>query len=522
MRRFFQKNIKRVISAFLALVLAVSFLCTQTVSASAYYTFTADVTLNSESAILYSIDAEQIVYEKNPDQLVSPGPLAQIMTAVIVLEQCDDLDGTTITADSSLYTEFYTYEEVDDVRYADIDDGDVLTVREYLYALLLTSSCESAVILADYFGGLNGTSGFVEMMNEKATELGCTSTVFTNATGLYDANQMTTARDLLTITTYALTLSDFTEIATTQSFTPTTANTTNHGDGTDWVWTHSNTMMDESSDYYYSGAAGIKTGNLNVEGRSIITEATRDGSTYLVVLLNAPFDDEDGDLQYYHLEDASALFDWAFEYLTYVTMLEDDEEIAEVEVSLSDGNDYVLVRPETDCVILWDSDVDSSAVQRVIELDEDVMAPIEEGQELGTISLKFSGEIIASVPLVAVSDVERSFSKYYLYAFENFPHSPWFRYGLIAATILSVLYIALCIYASYRAKRNVTPEDPIHLIPHATEYEDRPQQDLRRNDTVFYHGPDYVPPDPNDMSEDDDDDWNQQHHNDDSTSRPIW
>ena len=60
---------------------------------------------------------------------------------------------------------------------------------------------------------------------------------------------------------------------------------------------------------------------------------------------------------------------------------------------------------------------------------------------------------------------------------------------IIAGFVLTVLYIGLCIYASYRAKKNVTPEDPIHLVPHATEFHDRPRQNWKRSDTVFYHGP---------------------------------
>ena len=60
---------------------------------------------------------------------------------------------------------------------------------------------------------------------------------------------------------------------------------------------------------------------------------------------------------------------------------------------------------------------------------------------------------------------------------------------IIAGFVLTALYIGLCIYASYRAKKNVTPEDPIHLVPHATEFHDRPRQNWKRSDTVFYHGP---------------------------------
>lgn len=479
--------IKRLNAAMLTLMIGTVFFCGNTISAQAY-TFTPDETIHSQAAILYHRDTEQVLYEKNADQQQMPGHLAQIMTAVVVLESCSDLDGTTITANEDLYAPLYRYNEADDLRYADIYDGDTLTVREYLYAMMLTSSCEAALILANQFGDGNIDS-FVAKMNETAQKIGCTATTFANPTGLYDTQQITTARDLLTLTNYALQLDGFEEIATADAFTPASSNPTNHPDAAAWSWTQANSMMLETSEYFYEGAKGIKTGNLDKAGRSIITEATRDGDTYLVILLNAPFTDDEDKLQFYHLEDAADLLNWAFSSFSYVKLLEDDEEIAEVEVMNSDGNSYVLVQPKDDCILLWCKSVDTSAVQKIIHLDEDVQAPVKAGDELGNMELKFSGEVIATIPLVAVSDVNRSFTKFNAYAFENFPHSPWFRYGIIAGCVLTVLYIALCIYAAYRAKKNVTPEDPIHLVPHATKFQDHPQQNWKRSDTVFYHGP---------------------------------
>ncbi len=480
-------KIKLCLASAMAVILTIVFLGTRFALSSTAYTFTPDVTLHSQVAILYSVDTEQIIYEKNADMPEQIGHLAQIMTAIVVLEACDDIDVTSLTADGSLYSVLYSY-DVDDVRYGNIYDGDVLTVREYLYALLLTSSCEAALILADYFGG--GVDGFVTMMNEKAAELGCTETTFVNPTGLYDRRQTTTARDLLTITNYAMENEDFASIATTVEYTPKISTPENHRGDEAWVWTHANSMMLEDSEYYYPEAMGIKTGNISACGRSIITEATLDNGTFMVILLNAPFTDSNDKLQFYHLEDAAALFDWASESLSYTTILGDDQELAEVAVENSDGNSYVLVRPETDCILLWCDDVDSSAVQRVIELDDDVQAPVKAGDELGTVTLKFSGEEIASVPLVAISDVGRSFWRYNLYALENFHHSPWLRNGIIAGCVLTVLYIILCIIASVRAKRAAAIPDPIRLNPHTSGYRGKPRQGVHRSDTVFYHGPD--------------------------------
>ncbi|MFR4393209.1 MAG: hypothetical protein ACLT29_02410 [Ruminococcus callidus] len=116
------------------------------------------------------------------------------------------------------------------------------------------------------------------------------------------------------------------------------------------------------------------------------------------------------------------------------------------------------------------------------------MAPVKKGDKLGTMELKFSGEVIAEVPLVAVSDVDRSFTSSTPMRWRISRTRRGLRWES-SPVLFCQLYIALCIYASYRAKKNVTPEDPIHLVPHATEFHDRPQRNWKRSDTVFYHGP---------------------------------
>ena len=153
-------------------------------------------------------------------------------------------------------------------------------------------------------------------MNDKAAEIGCTATTFTNPTGLYDSRQLTTARDMLLITNYALQIDEFEEIATAVTFSPSISNATNHPDASAWTWTQANAMTQETSNYYYKGSKGIKTGNLTKTGRSIITEATQEGNSYLVILLNAPFVDENDELTYYHIEDATNLLNWAFQSLS--------------------------------------------------------------------------------------------------------------------------------------------------------------------------------------------------------------
>ena len=205
------KKIVSVLSAMLTL----AYLCF-TASAGAVE-FTPPFDVNAKSVYFINLDTKSVIYEKNADLEQMPASLVNIMTAVIVLENCKDPDNITITADKKLYEEFEEYEYQDDLRYGEIWDGDELTVTDYLYAMMLTSSCEASNILAYYFGNQN-ISAFVEMMNAKAKEIGAEHTVFANPHGLYDSKQVTTAKDMSLITQYALTVPGFEEIATAEEY----------------------------------------------------------------------------------------------------------------------------------------------------------------------------------------------------------------------------------------------------------------------------------------------------------------
>ncbi len=488
------KKILRRISA--AVTMAAVLLClilNCSVTADAY-AFTPPFTIHSTSGIVVNMDADTIIYEKNADRQEMPAHLAQIMTAIVVMENCADLDAARVTMSVNPKTIFKGYDEPDDIRYAGIESADTLTIREYLYAMMLTSGCEAAYILANHIGG-GSIDTFVGLMNQKAAEIGCTGTHFTNPTGLYDKYQITTARDIMLITKYALeNVPGFKEIATADSYTTTSRSLSVSYAINGWTWDHANTMTDPANLFYYDGVKGIKTGNLTKCGRSIVTMATRDGVTYLVVLLSAPFDDEDGDLKFYHIEDATDLLNWAFSSFQYTTLIGDDEEIAELPVSDGSDRSFVLVKPQSSISILWCTDVDVSAVQRVPTYNENISAPIEKGEILGTLDLKFSGEVIASTPLVAVSDVKRSPIRHNAVAFVTYFTEPditsTFHISLIIAAIISLAYIIICIYAAYAAAQRQRAADAVHIVPRSTasrESDTEQKKAWKRSEPVYYH-----------------------------------
>ena len=455
---------KKIISALSGLILL---LPSMSGLSSSAINFPLKAQIQSESAVIINLDIDTIIHEKNADIQQMPGALVNIMTAVVCLENCDDLDEKLII-DESVYSDLYYIEYPEDLRYADILDGDILTVTDLLHAMMLTSSVEAAQTIAHHVsdGDINA---FVDMMNDKAKEIGLTSTNFENPTGMYDINQYTTARDMAVLTQYALEVPLFESIATVPEYSPSIQNLQNHPDHSEWLWTNSNLMMDPQSDYYYTGAKGIKTGNLSAAGRNIISLASKDGNNYLAILLKAPIRNADGETKYYHLDAASAVFVWAFNNFSYVVILNETVEIDEVKVTLAEGNDYVLARPKEEFSMLWYDEIDTSLIKRdgdnIVFDKESFQAPIKKGDRLGEVTLTYSGETLGTVELVAVSDVERSVSKYNLYAIEQFNNTEWFDKSLLAASVPCIIYIIICIVSFVRYKKESRPIKSMYAIP---------------------------------------------------------
>ena len=178
-------------------------------TASAAVPWPSGVSIEADGGILMDADTGTILYGKNMDQPYYPASITKILTALIVLERCS-LDEMVE----------FSYDDVYNVEAgsssAGIDEGDVLTVRDCLYALLLASANESANALACHISG--SREAFADLMNEKAASLGCTGSHFANPSGLNDENHYTTAHDMALITREAIKNPVFLEINGTRSY----------------------------------------------------------------------------------------------------------------------------------------------------------------------------------------------------------------------------------------------------------------------------------------------------------------
>lgn len=441
---------KKIISILTVLVMLVTLAVPASETSVHALSFRPAFQLESDAAILYHMDTQTVVFEKNADKQCSPAQTVQIMTAAIAIEKAQSMEAV-IEIPPNVYNEFEKYRQkypleefpYNEVTSSYLEEGEQFKVQDLISAMLLESSCEAAYALA-YVIGQGSVQNFVNAMNEKAAELGATSTHFTNPHGLYDEGQHTTARDMLLITDYALNLPGFAELSA--ETTVHTGATNINAEGLEF--NNVNLMMNPSSEYYYKGTKGIKTGNSQQSGRCLVTRASRDGQNYVAVLFNAPFKQDDyGDDIYTHLSDASKLFEWAFTNLEHKVILEETQEISSARIKYAKGKDYINLKPANDVKCMWLSTEDTSNI--VTEIDyiyDEVCAPLEAGTKLGTMKLKYLGNDIGTVDLVAYGDADFSYTKYIAEVFKTYWTSSAFKTAFRIATALTLLYIALAVY----------------------------------------------------------------------------
>ncbi|MBR2338082.1 MAG: D-alanyl-D-alanine carboxypeptidase [Clostridia bacterium] len=354
----------------------------------------SDIEISARHALLVNLDTDTVVYENDGYSQCYPASLTKIMTAIVALENTEDLDAVEITARAALFKEF----EGVPISTANIKSGETFSMRELLYALMLNSACEAANIIADHVGG-GSIAAFIDMMNRKATELGAVNTHFSNPHGLFDEQNYSTAYDMYLITDYALSLPDFLPIACAKTYT--IEGNSNRGEKR---LVHTNRMLFSTDaqfgKYYMPQVKGIKTGTLSAAGRCLITYAEHNGCRYICVVIGGDYSDSAS-----RYKTTYNLYNWAFENLTLKTLAEDTVPIAQVKVNFAKDEDVVSVRPGRSVTGIVETDLDPTDIVLTTDLPSSVDAPIKAGDILGNCVITVKGKEVATVELIAMQDI---------------------------------------------------------------------------------------------------------------------
>ena len=276
---------------FLALLLLLQLFSTLTGYAASWPELNADTSLRAEAAAVADADTGTLIYGKNENQREYPASITKVMTALVVLKHCKLTDKVTFSHDA-------VYNVDQGSSNAQIEEGDVLTVEDCLYAMLLKSANEAANALAEHVAG--SRSAFADLMNQEATALGCTGTHFDNPSGLFSENHYTTASDMAKIGIAAMNDERFLKIESHTSYTlPSTKRVP---DGLTIYMEHK--MLLQNSPYYDKRVIAGKTGYTISSGNTLITMA-KDGDRNLVAVVLK-------DKTPYHYTDTETLLNLGF------------------------------------------------------------------------------------------------------------------------------------------------------------------------------------------------------------------
>lgn len=369
--------------------------------ASALYN--SQVETETEIYYIASLDTGTVLFEKNSLKQASPASLTKIVTAIVALENCEDLSTVVTVKEESIRMLDGTGSSL-----AGIKVGERLTMQSLLYCLLISSANEAATIIADYIGG-GDVAKFVGMMNDVAKRLGCTNTQFMNPHGLDEDGHYSCAQDMAKLTIHAMTFPVFNEITSTSVYKLPATNLQEER-----TIRSTNFMMSSGyKEYYLPEAKGIKTGSTTKAGKCIVTTAAKDGYSYIAVAMKAPFYDydKDGVNENFAFMDTKKMLNWIFDNIKLKVVTDPSKIITVVDVKYAWNIDHVRLVPEKECVALVPDTVnsDSVLVEPVKEsLPEFVEAPIKKGDEVCEAVVSYAGEEIARIKLVAAEDINRS------------------------------------------------------------------------------------------------------------------
>ena len=274
-------------------------------------------------------------------------------------------------------------------------------MEQLLACLLIPSACDASNILAMEICG--NIEGFVTLMNEKAAALGMKNTHYTNAHGLHDPAQTTTAYDLYLLANEVIQHEVLTTICATASYTMPATNLSEAR-----TFETTNFMINPTSSWYYKRVKGLKTGYTDDAGRNLVSLAEKDGQRYITVVLGCPAETLNGYQVHHEFDDTDALLRWAYTDLDYMCVVNSATVVGEVKVTLCAQTDYVTAVPAQDFyAIVPTKSADSVLIEPHLDKQQ-LEAPVQKGDVLGTATVKCAGEEIGTIQLVAQQACERN------------------------------------------------------------------------------------------------------------------
>ncbi len=331
--------------------------------------------VKAKSAILIERSGGKVLYEKNPDEPLAPASITKVMTMLLVME---GIDSGKITLEDKVTASEHACSMGGSQIW--LEPGETMSVHELLMATAVASANDAAVALAEYLAG--SEDAFVVMMNERAKELGMSNTNFMNASGLDEEGHFSSARDISTMAAELLSHRKITEYTTI------------------WMETLRNgeTQLVNTNKLirFYKGATGLKTGSTDEAGKCLAASAERDGMGIVAVVLGA----ENRDDQF---GTAKVLLDYGFANYTIAAVPSIDAELAPIKIA-GGVKESIGVKYEAPKGLVLKKGTEKELVQE-IEIAQKLKAPVEEGAQVGKVTIKAGEEVLGEYKLYAAESV---------------------------------------------------------------------------------------------------------------------
>lgn len=361
---------KRVICFFICV-------CFMMQSVAVFAEGNTDLGLNAKSAILMEEATGNILYESNPDERLPIASVTKVMTMLLIMEAVDSGkisldDMVTVSENAMSYGGSTMF----------LETGEQLTVNDMLKGIAVASANDGCVAMAEHLAG--SESAFVDMMNEKAKELGMENTHFMNTNGLDEDDHYSSARDV------AIMSRELMKHETIFNYTSIWMDTLRGGK---FQLANTNKLI-----RFYDGANGLKTGSTSKALCCLSAAAKRNDMQLIAVVLGAPTSAE-------RFASAKSLLDYGFANYAVNTQITAGDEVQKIAVEKGVDKEVGVVAGDSCSTLVKKGQEDN--ITKEIKIDETITAPIEAGQKIGTMTISRDGEVIADIDLNASSVVEK-------------------------------------------------------------------------------------------------------------------
>lgn len=336
-----------------------------------------DLGLNAKSAILMEESTGNILYESNPDERLPIASVTKVMTMLLIMEVVDSGkisldDMVTVSENAMSYGGSTMF----------LETGEQLTVNDMLKGIAVASANDGCVAMAEHLAG--SESAFVDMMNERAKELGMENTHFMNTNGLDEDDHYSSARDV------AIMSRELMKHETIFNYTSIWMDTLRGGK---FQLANTNKLI-----RFYDGANGLKTGSTSKALCCLSAAAKRNDMQLIAVVLGAPTSAE-------RFASAKSLLDYGFANYAVNTQITAGDEVQKIAVEKGVDKEVDVVAGDSCSTLVKKGQEDN--ITKEIKIDETITAPIEAGQKIGTMTISRDGEVIADIDLNASSAVEK-------------------------------------------------------------------------------------------------------------------